>query len=70
MNLATRSRWCRRRGLRCRRRSDRRWVGMRPVVGRGVDAGGDAFDQEDGCAVEAGGVAGDGDGDHDGAHGP
>jgi hypothetical protein len=43
---------------------------MRPVVGRSVDAGGDAFEQEDRCAVEPGCVAGDGDGDHDGAHGP
>ena len=43
---------------------------MRPVVGGSVDAGGDAFDEEDGCAVEPGGVAGDGNGDHDRAHGP
>jgi hypothetical protein len=43
---------------------------MPPVMRGSVDAGGDAFDQEDGCAVEACGVAGDGDGYHDGAHRP
>jgi hypothetical protein len=43
---------------------------MRPMVGGSVDSGGDAFNQEDGCAVEPGRVAGDCDGDDDGAHGP
>jgi len=43
---------------------------MRPVVGRGVDAGGEALDEEDGGSVEPGCVAGDCDGDDDRTHGP
>jgi hypothetical protein len=43
---------------------------MHAMVGRRVDAGGDALHEEDGCVVEAGRVACDGDSDHDGAHGP
>jgi hypothetical protein len=43
---------------------------MRPMVGGSVDAGGEMFHQEDRCAIESGGVAGDRDGDDDGAHGP
>jgi hypothetical protein len=43
---------------------------MCPVVGGSVDAAGDTFDQQDDGAVEAGCVAGDCDGDDDGADWP
>jgi hypothetical protein len=43
---------------------------MTPVVGGGVDAGGDTLHQEGCRAIEAGRVTGDGDSDDDGAHRP
>jgi hypothetical protein len=43
---------------------------MRPVMSRRIDAGGDALNEEDGCAVEAGRVTGDCDSDDDRTRGP
>jgi hypothetical protein len=43
---------------------------MRPVVGGGIDAGGEALHEEDRRSVETGRVAGDCDRDDDRTHGP